>query len=44
MMAKEKKIIVRLFKTPAGNEPVRDWLKNSTQETKKGNWRRHKSS
>jgi phage-related protein len=34
-MAKEKKIIVRFFKTPAGNEPARDWLKKSTQETKK---------
>jgi hypothetical protein len=34
-MAKEKKIIVKFFKTPTGNEPVRDWLKKNTQETKK---------
>jgi phage-related protein len=34
-MAKEKKIAVKFFKTPTGNEPVRDWLKKSTQETKK---------
>jgi phage-related protein len=38
MMAKqpnEKIISVRFFKTPAGNEPVRDWLKKQTAEDKK---------
>jgi phage-related protein len=32
---KEKIITVRFFKTPAGNEPVRDWLKKQTGEDKK---------
>jgi phage-related protein len=31
----EKIITVRFFKTPAGNEPVRDWLKKQTAEDKK---------
>jgi phage-related protein len=31
----EKIITVRFFKTPAGNEPVRDWLKEQTTEDKK---------
>jgi phage-related protein len=31
----EKVIAVRFFKTPAGNEPVRDWLKKQTAEDKK---------
>jgi phage-related protein len=34
-MVKEKKIMVRFFKTPSGSEPVREWLKKSTRETKK---------
>ena len=34
-MANEKKITVKFFKTPAGNEPVRDWLKKKTKEIKK---------
>jgi phage-related protein len=31
----KKTITVRFFKTPAGNEPVRDWLKKQTREDKK---------
>jgi len=31
----EKAITVWFFKTPNGNEPVRDWLKLRTQEEKK---------
>jgi phage-related protein len=31
----EKIITVRFFKTPAGNEPVRDWLKKQTAGDKK---------
>jgi phage-related protein len=31
----EKIINVRFFKTPTGNEPVRDWLKKQTVEDKK---------
>jgi phage-related protein len=31
----EKIITDRFFKTPAGNEPVRDWLKKQTAEDKK---------
>jgi len=35
-MSDEKKISVVFFKTPAGNEPVREWLKKLTPEEKKG--------
>jgi phage-related protein len=38
MMSKqsnEKIITVRFFKTPSGNEPVRDWLKKQTAGDKK---------
>ncbi|MCL2295342.1 MAG: type II toxin-antitoxin system RelE/ParE family toxin [Spirochaetes bacterium] len=31
----EKALTVYFFKTSAGNEPVRDWLKHRTQEEKK---------
>jgi len=31
----DKTLLVRFFKTPAGNEPVRDWLKLRTPEEKK---------
>ena len=30
-----KALTVRFFKTPSGNEPVRDWLKSRMQEEKK---------
>lgn len=30
-----KTLTVRFFKTPSGNEPVRDWLKPRTTEEKK---------
>jgi phage-related protein len=35
IMAGEKIIKVKFFKTVAGNEPVRDWLKAKTKEIKK---------
>jgi phage-related protein len=31
----EKIIFARFFKTVAGNEPVREWLKNQTKDNKK---------
>jgi phage-related protein len=31
----EKVITVRFFKTPSGNEPVRNWLKKQSAEDKK---------
>jgi phage-related protein len=31
----EKIILARFFKTVAGNEPVREWLKNQTKDNKK---------
>lgn len=34
-MAQDKVLTVRFFKTPAGNEPVRDWLKKQPTEDKK---------
>jgi len=34
-MPDKKKINVSFYKTPAGNEPVRDWLKELPQEERK---------
>ena len=33
--SKDKVLKVLFYKTPAGNEPVRDWLKHRTAEEKK---------
>ncbi|MDR3247393.1 MAG: type II toxin-antitoxin system RelE/ParE family toxin [Treponema sp.] len=34
-MADGKKITTRFFRTPTGNEPVRDWLKSQVRSNKK---------